>query len=165
MITIFGATLFCGDFNSSNFSYSNAIVFLINSLQVFSTFLLLVFTVIKLGHRITQGNCAAVNTTRQYFRTTWPYYHIEFIEFFNLDLVSSHITYHKYNICIHSFLLSHFWCLTLSWRRPLSYRTQSIDLLRKSMDWFLCDNGLRHERVKSNSYLHCMWGKWWKKLL
>ena len=27
--------------------------------------------------------------------------------------------------------------LTLSRRRPLSYRNQSIDLLRKSMDWFL----------------------------
>ena len=39
--------------------------------------------------------------------------------------------------------------LTLSWRRPLSYRNQSIDLLRKSMDWVLYDNGLRHERVKS----------------
>ena len=38
--------------------------------------------------------------------------------------------------------------LTLSWRRPLSYRNQSIDLIRKSMDWFLYDNGLRHERVK-----------------
>ena len=38
--------------------------------------------------------------------------------------------------------------LTLSWRRPLSYRNQSIDLLSKSMDWFLHDNGLRHERVK-----------------
>ena len=37
--------------------------------------------------------------------------------------------------------------LTLSWRRPLSYRNQSIDLLCKSMDWFLYDNGLRHERV------------------
>ena len=37
---------------------------------------------------------------------------------------------------------------TLSWRRPLSYRNQSIDLLAKSMDWFLHDNGLRHERVK-----------------
>ena len=30
---------------------------------------------------------------------------------------------------------------------PLSYRNQSIDLLCKSMDWFLYDNGLRHERV------------------
>ena len=37
---------------------------------------------------------------------------------------------------------------TLSWRRPLSYRNQSIDLRSKSMDWFLCDNGLRHEMVK-----------------
>ena len=38
--------------------------------------------------------------------------------------------------------------LILSWRRQLSYRNQSIDLLRKSMDWFLYDNDLRHERVK-----------------
>ena len=40
------------------------------------------------------------------------------------------------------------WALTLSWRRPLSYRNQSIDLLCKSMDWFLYDKILRHERVK-----------------
>ena len=39
--------------------------------------------------------------------------------------------------------------LTLSWRSPLSYRNQSIDLQSKSMDWFLYDNRLRHERVKS----------------
>ena len=38
--------------------------------------------------------------------------------------------------------------VTLSRRRPLSYRNQSIDLQSKSMDWFLYDNGLRHERVK-----------------
>ena len=38
--------------------------------------------------------------------------------------------------------------LTLSRLTPLSYRNQSIDLLCKSMDWFLYDNGLRHERVK-----------------
>ena len=38
--------------------------------------------------------------------------------------------------------------LTLSWRRPLSNRNQSIDVLRKSMDWFLYDYGLRHERVQ-----------------
>ena len=31
---------------------------------------------------------------------------------------------------------------------PSSYRNQSIDLQSKSMDWFLYDNGLRHERVK-----------------
>ena len=38
--------------------------------------------------------------------------------------------------------------LTLSWRGPLSYRNQFIDLLSKSMDWFLYDNSPRHERVK-----------------
>ena len=38
--------------------------------------------------------------------------------------------------------------LTLSWRRLLSYRNQSIDLGSKSVNWFLYDNGLRHERVK-----------------
>ena len=37
--------------------------------------------------------------------------------------------------------------LTLSRRRLLSYRIQSIDLRCKSMDRFLYDNGLRHERV------------------
>ena len=37
--------------------------------------------------------------------------------------------------------------LTVSWRRPLSYRNQFIDLLRKSMDWFLYDSGLCHGRV------------------
>ena len=40
--------------------------------------------------------------------------------------------------------------LTLSWKRPLSYSNQSIDLQSKLMDWFLYDNGLRHERVKVN---------------
>ena len=42
--------------------------------------------------------------------------------------------------------------LTLSWRRPLSYRNQSIYFRRKSMDWSLYDNCLRHERV--NWYIH-----------
>ena len=32
-------------------------------------------------------------------------------------------------------------------KRPLSYRNQSIDLHSKSMDWFLYDRDLRHERV------------------
>ena len=45
--------------------------------------------------------------------------------------------------------------ITLSWRRSLSKRNQSIDLQSKSMDWFLYNNGLRHERLKqlgSNYY-------------
>ena len=39
-------------------------------------------------------------------------------------------------------------CLALSWRKSLSYRNQSIDLLCKSMDWFLYNRDLRHERFK-----------------
>ena len=46
--------------------------------------------------------------------------------------------------------------LTLSWRRPLSYRNRSIDLLCKSMDWCLYDNRLRHERVKLNEYISAL---------
>ena len=38
--------------------------------------------------------------------------------------------------------------LTLSWQRSLLCNSQSIDLLRKSIDWFLYDRDLRHERVK-----------------
>ena len=43
--------------------------------------------------------------------------------------------------------------LTFSWRGPLSYRNQSIDMQSKSMDWFLYDNGLRRERVKGKDIL------------
>ena len=39
-----------------------------------------------------------------------------------------------------------------SWQRPLSYRNQPIDLLHKSVDWFLYDNDLRHERVNRFSF-------------
>ena len=38
--------------------------------------------------------------------------------------------------------------LTLSRRRPISYRNQSIDLLCKSMNWFLYDIGRHCKRVK-----------------
>ena len=40
--------------------------------------------------------------------------------------------------------------LTLSRRRSLSYRNKSIDLQSKSMDWFLYDGDLRHERAKKH---------------
>ena len=54
--------------------------------------------------------------------------------------------------CTNSFLLKVFnTTLTLSRRRPLSYRNQSIDLLLKSVDWFLYDNDLRHKRVKKDT--------------
>ena len=38
--------------------------------------------------------------------------------------------------------------LTFSWRKSLYYRSESIDLQSKSMDWFLYGRDLRHERVK-----------------
>ena len=44
--------------------------------------------------------------------------------------------------------------LILSWRRPPSYRKQSIDLLCKSMDWFLCDRDFDFY-VKSGWSLGC----------
>ena len=44
-------------------------------------------------------------------------------------------------------------CLTLSGRRSLSYRNQSIDLHPKSMDWFLYDNGLHVKRVNIKGYM------------
>ena len=59
---------------------------------------------------------------------------------------------HAYVFTVLLASLSDLSWLTLSWRRPLSYRNQSIDLLHKSMAWFLYDNGLRHERVKSTSW-------------
>ena len=46
--------------------------------------------------------------------------------------------------------------LTLSWRRSLSCRNQSTDLQSKSMDWFLCDNGLRNERVNIDKDISVM---------
>ena len=38
--------------------------------------------------------------------------------------------------------------VSLSWRRSLSYRNQSIGFLCKSMDWFLYDRNLCHKRFK-----------------
>ena len=48
--------------------------------------------------------------------------------------------------------------LTLSRRRPISYRNQSIDLQSKSMDCFLYDIGLRHERVKLLEFIQSVGG-------
>ena len=65
----------------------------------------------------------------------------------------SNSVYHYFSFTIYSFL----WlaCLTLSGRRSLSYRNQSIDLLGKLVDWFLYDNGLRHERVYYTFIFKC----------
>ena len=69
VIVIFNATLFCGHFNNSSFTYSN-VTLLINCLWVCGTFHLRISTIIKLRHKITYGNREAVNTTEQSFRIT-----------------------------------------------------------------------------------------------
>ena len=52
------------------------------------------------------------------------------------------------DLWLHQKSITEMSILILSWQRLLSDRNQSIDLLGKSMVWFLYDNGLRHERVK-----------------
>ena len=47
------------------------------------------------------------------------------------------------------YLIPGFNDLTLSRWRSVSYRNQSIDLLCKSVGWFLYDISLRHERLTS----------------
>ena len=44
--------------------------------------------------------------------------------------------------------------LTFSWQMSISYRNQSIDLQSKSMDCFLYNRDIRHERVKF-SFFSC----------
>ena len=53
--------------------------------------------------------------------------------------------------------------LTLSWWMSLSYRNQSIDLICKSMEWFLFDRNLHHERVTRKAI--SIWTlSWWISL-
>ena len=52
------------------------------------------------------------------------------------------------SIVFHLSMEEHYNTLTLSWPMYLSYRNQSTDLLSKSMDWFLYDRDLCHEKVK-----------------
>ena len=57
---------------------------------------------------------------------------------------------------IHQYIIHDINLVNSFMTEALSYRNQSIDLLRKSTYWFLYDNGLRHERVNSNyvMYMH-----------
>ena len=70
-----------------------------------------------------------------------------FIIYFWVFLIpkTRYIFWYFRSVCLCYFLYIIY--LTLSWRGPLLYRNQSIDLLCKSIDWFLYDNCLRHERV------------------
>ena len=79
---------------------------------------------------------------------------------------SEKFSYQKYSeikkvglivLILRTIICPEFWSLTFSWWRSLSYRNQSIDFFRKSVDWFLYDNGLRHEsfnrHLESNDLL------------
>ena len=46
-----------------------------------------------------------------------------------------------------------FNALTFSWRRSLWYRNQSINLLRKSIDWFLYHGDLLHGNLTTNAHI------------
>ena len=52
-------------------------------------------------------------------------------------------------------VLVHINCININsfMTESLSYSNQFIDLLRKSMDWFLYDRGLHHERVNLILYV------------
>ena len=51
---------------------------------------------------------------------------------------------------LQAYRLQLFWgtSLTLLLQKSLTYWNQSINLQSKSMDWFLYDKDVRHERVK-----------------
>ena len=56
--------------------------------------------------------------------------------------------------------------LILSWQVSLSYRNQSINLLWKSMDWFLYDRNSHYERVKGILMICCKsYGIWLQMLV
>ena len=81
----------------------------------------------------------------------WLLLHLYFWEYF--DNFLSHITVAFIN-------QSYVNCLTLSGRWTLSFnRNQPIDLLCKSVYWFLYDRDFRHERVKRN-YSSCSQNHW-----
>ena len=71
----------------------------------------------------------------------------------SLSSALSCLTFNSY--FLKSLVIFNNWIIiTLSWRRSPSYRNQSIDWQRKSMDWFLYDRDLDHERVDEwNSFL------------
>ena len=70
--------------------------------------------------------------------------------YFSMNLSASYdkIMYTVVRCIIHSLTSP----LTLSWQRSQSNRNQSIDLLCKSMHWFLYDRDFCHKRVKAYIY-------------
>ena len=79
----------------------------------------------------------------------FSYYTFSFLKKRKKD--PTELKYNKYLLELHcSFVVKGD--LTLLCRKPLSYKNQSIDLESKSIDWFLYDTNLSHERVKMSSF-------------
>ena len=99
------------------------------------------------------------------------------------NITGKHKTPNKFEVPLQnktrSFFAEHLWTtvsesfhttqsilqnLTRLWHMSLSYKIQSIDLLCKSMEWFLNDRNHRHERVRNEikmilTFIHnCLWG-------
>ena len=55
--------------------------------------------------------------------------------------------------CKNPWTFINWFLLTVSWQRSLTYSNQPTDLLCISMDWFLYDRILHHERVKCGRML------------
>ena len=85
--------------------------------------------------------------------------------FFPFSIFNNHVQ-HFFKFQVNLFL-------TILWRRSLSHRSQSIDMLSKSNDWFLYGRDFHHERVKvrlyvttsSVSYNVCKTLRFWISLL
>ena len=84
----------------------------------------------------------------RFIKYGWPFWDIMHYKT-NITQNFWKLPYLSKQLCLNCFLYKElsFSRLTLSWRSSLSYRNQSIHLLCKSMDWFLYDRDLRHERV------------------
>ena len=73
---------------------------------------------------------------------------------FHLLMTISKVYYDPVKWLEWNFLLKQ---LTLSWQKSLSYRNKYIDLQSKSVDWFLYDRDLCHERVNDILFISRFW--------
>ena len=75
----------------------------------------------------------------------WKLVSIDFLMYGNIFFQFMANRWNTHIFPTHGFFL---FVVVLSWRKSLSYKNQSIDLLFKSMDWFLYNRDLCNERNK-----------------
>ena len=106
---------------------------------------------------ITNEDCCwtSTNTHPQQHLPLWKQLTLRFLKIISSLIVTKQV-FSTWQVVKLSILMafairkSFHLLLTLSWRRSLSYRNQSIDLQSKLIDWFLYNRDLRHERVKDS---------------